>query len=328
VKNPLNDKAVGLGEKASGAGKIKHSERSGAVIALTLGLLGLGLSRMGWLRVQMDVFSAFTVQFAILVFAAIVGLCLSRFKTTATSLLFLLGMVVYGLWPQWTTEGETPVPSNTKRLRVGTFNIDYAPTSTEKLVASLQKLDADVVVLTEYDATWPGLDAALARVYPHLLPCEASPACDTAILSRFPLKAQQGFILQDDLGAVAARLDADFGNLLIVGVHTTRFPHIAKQFRQTHGLSERLAREAGPMIVAGDFNATSQSRLVQDFARSLELSPQSLLPTFPSSMGLPQIAIDQILVRNGIIGLGPAASGDNAGSDHFPIARSFAIPLN
>src|SRR5665213_1331308 len=128
--------------------------------------------------------------------------------------------------------------------------------------------------------------------------------------------------------AVAARLGPDYANLLIVGVHTSHVPNTTLQFEELSALSKRLGTEHGPMIVTGDFNATSQSRLVQDFGKSLDLTQAATLPTFPAYFGLPQLAIHQMMVRSGIVKLGPQTGGSAAGSDHIPIARSFAIPTS
>jgi hypothetical protein len=43
---------------------------------------------------------------------------------------------------------------------------------------------------------------------------------------------------------------------------------------------------------------------------------------------LPQLAIDQMMVSSDIVKLGPQTGGSAAGSDHIPIACSFAIPTS
>ncbi|HEY5362689.1 MAG TPA: hypothetical protein VIJ49_00640, partial [Aestuariivirga sp.] len=97
---------------------------SGAVVGLCLGLAGLALTRLGWLRIQLDVFSAFAVQAAILALASFLGLLLPRFKTLAASVLFVLGIVAYGLWPSLPVAADGAVPDGAKRIRIATFNID------------------------------------------------------------------------------------------------------------------------------------------------------------------------------------------------------------
>ena len=301
---------------------------SGAVVGLCLGLAGLVLARLGWLRIQLDVFSAFTIQAALLVLASLLGLLIPRFKTLAASILFVVGLVAYGLWPSLPAANDAEAPAGSKRLRVATFNIDVGNGHEDEIMNSLQKLDADVVVLTEYEPEMPVFNTALAKLYPYFVPCENFDRCDVVIASRLPLTTVSGMLVSNGPGAVAARLGPDFNNLLIVGTHTERFPNSQRQSEQLSALTKRLAIEQGPMIVMGDFNATTESRLVQDFGKSLDLTQTAMLPTFPTYFGLPQLAIDQIMVSSDIIKLGPQTGGQAAGSDHIPIARSFAIPTS
>ena len=305
----------------------KRRDWSGAGVGLFLGLAGLLVARLGWLRIQLDVFSAFTIQFAILTLASGISLLLPRFKSLAASLLFVIGIVAYGLWPSLTVGADGPTPPGTKRLRVATYNLDTGQGREAAVAASLAKLDADVLVLTEYDGTVPAITKAVTELYPFMVPCEDFARCDVAIASRMAITRQEGLLLGDASNAVAVRLGAEYGNVLIAGVHTARFPRSTRQFAQMETLAQRLAQEAGPMIVAGDFNATAQSRVVQNFARSLDLNIGVRMPTYPTAWGLPQLAIDQILVRTGIVPIGPETTGDGAGSDHVPIVRSFAVPL-
>lgn len=303
-----------------------HRDWSGAIAALCIGLLGLALGRLGWLRLQLDVFSALSVQAAILVITSGIGLLMPRYKTLSATILFFSAIVAYGLWPSLPVSADGPAPVGTKRLRISTFNIDNSDGREDAIVASLISLDADVALLQEYDGS-PKLLAALAIAYPYLVACEDLSRCDVLIAARVPFKQKVNLLLPNGPSAIGMRFGAEYSDLLVVDVHGSRFPKSVKQFAETSVLARRLAQETGPMIIAGDFNATAQSRLVQDFSKSLDLQPMLTLPTYPTAYGLPQIAIDQILVRNGIVSIGPQLGGDAVGSDHIPVARSFAIPV-
>ena len=305
----------------------KRRDWSGAGVGLFLGLAGLLVARLGWLRIQLDVFSAFTIQFAILTLASGIGLLVPRFKSLTASLLFVLGIVAYGLWPSLTVGADGPTPPGTKRLRLATYNLDTGQGRETAVAASLAKLDADVIVITEYDDSVHSITKAIKELYPFMVPCDDFARCDVAIAARMKVTRVEGLMTSSAANAVAVRLGADYNNMMIVGVHSARFPQSTRQFAQMDNLAQRLAQEIGPMIVAGDFNATAQSRLVQNFARSLDLNIGVRMPTYPTAWGLPQLAIDQILVRTGIVPIGPETTGDSAGSDHVPIVRSFAVPL-
>ena len=76
----------------------------------------------------------------------------------------------------------------------------------------------------------------------------------------------------------------------------------------------------------GDFNATPFSRVIQSFTQNVGLTRQTLLPSWPAQLDLPQLAIDHIFTSAGIRALGQETIGDNAGSDHYPVALTLAVP--
>lgn len=306
---------------------LRNRDWSGATVGLCLGLIGLLATRLGWLRFELDVFSAFTIQFLILICASILGITFPRYKSLAASLFFVIGLVAYGTWPMLPVRLDVAAPQGSARLRVGTYNAELGVGGETQIIASLKQLNADVIVLTEYDASLPKLSAALATLYPFVVSCEDTSWCDVTIASKTPITKVARVITNGGPSTAVARMDAAYGNVLIVGVHATRFPQAELQFQQLRTLATWLVPERGNMIVAGDFNASSQSRLLQDFTRSLDLQVASYLPTYPSWLGVPQLAIDHFFIRKEIGVLGPEAGSDAAGSDHIPVARSFSVPL-
>ncbi len=104
----------------------------------------------------------------------------------------------------------------------------------------------------------------------------------------------------------------------MIGVHTIRFPHSRAQFRQANVLGAMVEAMPGRKIVMGDFNATPFSRILQTVEARGNLKRLTSLPTWPSQLGLPQIAIDHILASPGIRVLVDQAIGSPSGSDHFP----------
>ena len=77
----------------------------------------------------------------------------------------------------------------------------------------------------------------------------------------------------------------------------------------------------------GDMNATPYSRVTATLAAQANLTRLTNLPTWPATIGLPQIAIDHIFVSDGIRQLESQSIGNSAGSDHFPIFMKLAIPV-
>ena len=75
----------------------------------------------------------------------------------------------------------------------------------------------------------------------------------------------------------------------------------------------------------GDFNATPFSRLLGTFANRSHMNRLTSLPTWPTWLSLPQVAIDHVFVSRGIRILEAARIGGNAGSDHYPVIVGLAV---
>jgi endonuclease/exonuclease/phosphatase (EEP) superfamily protein YafD len=125
-----------------------------------------------------------------------------------------------------------------------------------------------------------------------------------------------------------AKLGPQAGGLNVIAVHTLRFPHSRAQFRQAAELAKVVEALPGPKLVMGDFNATPFSRVLSVIETGASLRRVTFLPTWPATAGLPQIAIDHILLSPGVRLLEAARIGEAAGSDHYPVTGRIAVPLS
>ena len=299
----------------------RHREWSGAVFTILIGLAGLIAGKLGLLWPRFDIFAQFTVQFIIFVGAGVAGLFSPRFKGVLAGLVAVLLLVGYGLWPSLNVQqSEALVGANEKRLKVAQFNLGGARSSPQAIFDSLHALNADVVTLVE---TAPNGDVILAKLkgdYPFQVNCFDSPGCELAIVSKAPLSNSRLVYAGQAIAMLKATLGPDYGDLHVVTVHTTRFPHITEQFMQFRGIAQALEVEGGPLLLMGDFNATPQSRVLRNLADRLGLSIATYLPSWPATFGVPQLAIDHIMISASLRALSPETVGQSAGSDHTPVA--------
>ena len=208
-------------------------------------------------------------------------------------------LAAYGAWPHVVSaklqQGPYALQPGEKALRIAQFNVfknndDYAAIAAEVL-----RLDADVVSLLEMSSRrMKGVLPLLAKAYPYINSCEDGRFCDMAILSKFPIIEADG--LGEWVGApyVRATLGDEMADISIVGVHTTRFPHSRAQLRQTRELVKLLETFPGELIVMGDFNATPFSRVTRTIEEGTGLMRLTELPTWPTHVQVPQLAIDHI----------------------------------
>jgi endonuclease/exonuclease/phosphatase (EEP) superfamily protein YafD len=300
-------------------------------LLLLIGLGGLIASRLGNLWPEFDVFAQFTVQFACVTIAAALAMLLPRFKFLAALVLLIAMIVGYGAWPLIVSGGlpqqMAAVNANERLLSISSFNTHAENKNPESIEASIRKLNTDVVVLLEVEKSRLLMLENLRKDWPFQYPCHSvDEHCKMAIISRTPLYDTSAQTLWEGPPNIKASLGPEFGGVTIVGVHTTRFPHSRAQLKQVRALVKSLEQFTGPIIVAGDFNATPYSRVITTMAEGSGLVRHTNLPTWPAWLQIPQLAIDHIFASSTLRPLGKQIIGDAAGSDHFPVSMTFAVP--
>ena len=304
----------------------RHRESGGAVFILLLGLAGLFAGRLGMLWSRFDIFSQFTIQFYILAAAGAFGLFCPRFKGLVAGLVAVMLIFGYGAWPSLgVSVTEKQLVTGEKRLKVAQFNLGGERSDVDSVVASLKALNADVVSLVEARAERPDLLEQLKAQYPYQVNCFDKSGCEMAIVSKLPLSESNIVGAVHTLPIISASLGADYAGLVVIAVHTTRFPHITEQFTQLRFIAQALENQSEPLLVLGDFNATPQSRVLKEFAQRLGLAVNTYLPRWPATYGSPQLAIDHILTSSSLRVLSAEEAGQSAGSDHLPIALILGV---
>ena len=86
----------------------------------------------------------------------------------------------------------------------------------------------------------------------------------------------------------------------------------------------RVAKEQGPVVVAGDLNTTIWGRAMTPLrdAGLTNASPLGLAYTWPAALPVMAMQIDHILARDAVI-LNHRSLPD-IGSDHFPVLATIA----
>lgn len=300
-------------------------------LGLLLGIAGLAASRLGQLWIAFDVFSQFTLQFGVVAVAFAIGAVMPRAKLLAAFLLIVFGVIGIGAWPHIASQaGMMPaatVPAGYAALKAASFNTLYANDNVDAVKAEILKLDADVVTLIEMGPNKRRILGEMKDRYPFQADCYQVDYCNLAILSKLPIAESEARVNWDGPPYIQAKLGAEAGGITVFGVHTIRFPHSRAQFRQANLIASLIESTPGHKLVMGDFNATPFSRILGVVQNRGNLTRLTNLPSWPSTVGLPQIAIDHIFVSPGIVALEGERIGEPAGSDHFPVMLKVAVPL-
>jgi endonuclease/exonuclease/phosphatase (EEP) superfamily protein YafD len=296
--------------------------------AIAGGMFGLVLARLGHLWPGFDVFSQFSLHFAMLVAASTLGLLLPRWKLQSAFSIFAAFVLAYGAWPHpqsLARASDKLLRAGEEMIKVASFNVWLPNSQPEAVKAEIQRLDPDVMVLVEVGRQTEKVLIELKNSYPYQYLCTQEPMCHLAIISKFPLRDASFKVGWRGPPMIRATLGGQANGLTVVGVHTTRFPHSRAQLAQADALAQELSGATGALVVMGDVNATPYSRVTQTLEALGNLTRLTNLPTWPSGWGLPQISIDHIFVGPGIRALSDQVVGRSSGSDHYPIAMALGI---
>lgn len=258
-----------------------------------------------------------------------VGFVMPFARTLTALVLALSGFIGIGLYPQYVSAHSRVVDSlrlGERQLRLMTFNTSVINRDTGAIAAEVLRLNPDVATLMEFSEKKRAVLDQLHAAYPFIVGCVPGRHCHFAILSKVPIVDSD--VQEGGPGPLMmyVKVGGGFSGLTIVAVHFPRIPDIAGQFDQMKFLLEDLDTLKGPYVLMGDFNATPFSGLLLKLVERTKLRCLTGVPSWPSYAWLPQLAIDNIYVNDGIRLLEKARIGRPSGSDHYPVIVTIAVP--
>jgi len=236
-------------------------------------------------------------------------------------------------------------------LSFNTWGYSESPDTAQAIVASGTP---DIVVLQELSgAIAAAIDRDLASIYPYRL---MEPGNRKGILSRYPLTNANGS-LPPDVRWFTQAAEVDFGGrrLTVYNVHlyaTTVLSDLtagrsladglaggaAARQKQATALIRDIATRAGPVVVAGDINATDQSAAYAVLAGQLDdahrQAGSGFGHTFPAYRGsfhgvpIPRrmVRIDMILYSSDLQAVESRVIPEHGESDHHPVWATLIVP--
>ena len=206
----------------------------------------------------------------------------------AVLILFLaaIGTILYAaFWPALSQGSHyelaaDPTETEFKLISYNTWTRNKTP---EKIVEFLNGENADIVVLVEFPRRNRKLLQLLRKRYPFQHVCNDKSYCQIVVLSRIPFQASGSRSNWEGPNVVWARFGKALGGLTVFGVHFTRPFYPNWHWSQMRAMAKETFTAQGPFVVAGDFNATKDSFLInafQEFAGLLRItSVPSPLPS-------------------------------------------------
>jgi endonuclease/exonuclease/phosphatase family metal-dependent hydrolase len=186
---------------------------------------------------------------------AVVALVIGRRRAVLPVISLLLAGTVAVVAP-WTPADAGAVASGSG-VTVASANVTSMPST----LPALRGVSADVLVVAEDD---PTTDAGLAATYLHHVYTSGTPR--VGVYSRFPVRALE--LPGPDLPGMRVAVDAPTP-FVIYALHIPRpwwtgrgdyQATVADHHRLVAGVATQVAREPGPVVVAGDLNSTDRGR--------------------------------------------------------------------
>jgi len=280
-------------------------------------------ARLHWL---LELTTHFRVQYLV---AAIVLLvlvawrrqwtaCAALVAAGAISAAAVLPYLPLGFGPK--AEAATDAPA----LKVLSVNVSFRQFSARRLLEIIREASPDVLVVEELTPHAETVLAGLDTEFPYTQKFPAEGAYGIGLWSRLPIESSATIAL-GRVPAIEARLQGPGGPFTVIGVHL-RAPVTARRAaarnQELNELAARIRATSGPVIVAGDFNATPYTPYFQQWLEDSGLtdSRRGRTPSisWPTMLPLVGIPIDHVAVNDGFTVLSHRRL-PNFESDHYGI---------
>jgi len=149
-----------------------------------------------------------------------------------------------------------------------------------------------------------------------------------AILSRTPLEDVKVHLLPshgEPRIALSAVVESALGKIAVATLHLDHKDE-ARRFAQAQVAAAALLKSNYPVVLAGDFNAATDSRTLSVFAQAPWhiLAKEMPVETFPADV--PTREIDHVVTRGLRAARPPVVIAEAVASDHRPILSVLALP--
>ncbi|QND47780.1 endonuclease [Rhizobium lusitanum] len=216
-----------------------------------------------------------------------------------------------------------------KSFKLLSFNIENSNFENGAGIADfILSSNADVVEIFEAEPIKAELQR-ISDIYPYRIGCGVmTDDCDSLLLSKRPFQTQD----MRSLGSlwrnrfILATIDMGGQPVNFASAHLSK-PYFDEFHADELSILGPILRQIhGPLILAGDFNASVIAPDMRDFLKDTELSHAFPEPaTWPVMAGAYGIAIDHVFARAPLRLISVRQIPDAMGSNHFGLMTEFSV---
>lgn len=230
------------------------------------------------------------------------------------------------------TRADPADPRNGWTYKIVSFNMEFSGGNDDRIFSYLDETKPDFVVFQEVPLPHANtLFARLKDAFPSQMICPPKSGCALGLLARQPILASGH---QGRTEAAPPQVWAEFSRpqgspLRVIGVHLAIPLTAFRQARHIEALARETSERRQPVIIAGDFNLTPWSWLLNKLAWQGHLRRHGLLAvSWPSDRRFgtgPFLLLDNVMASAEIKNVSFTA-GPHLGSDHRPVAAALLLP--
>jgi endonuclease/exonuclease/phosphatase (EEP) superfamily protein YafD len=293
-----------------------------SLVALVLVFLTV-VGFMGGIWWGFDLAAHFRVQYAALLVPVVAVLLGLRWRRAALATLLALVVNLALVVPLFLT---SPAPSDgSATLEILTFNVTASNPERSSVIDYLAASEADIIFLHESSTDWE--DALSRSDLPYRMVNAREPGSVFGTLALVGEDAVASVVALGDFGQLSIEVVAELDGqeIRVLGSHplspvsSTRAQARDEQLRL---IGEWAARQEVPVVVTGDFNASTWSRGFSLVTKEADLVNSQkgfgVQASWPAGHTLFAIPIDH-LVHSPELTTIDRRLGENLGSDHFSL---------
>ncbi|MEK7952677.1 endonuclease/exonuclease/phosphatase family protein [Luteolibacter soli] len=295
-----------------------------AVVAVSTGCLPV----IGWIGGgffwPLDLLNHFQYQYALALPLMALALFWMKSRRVAIASLVLLLVPLGRIVPSYLP--PKPVKTDGTPVRVASFNVFVSNDRYQDTLDWVKKANPDFIYFTETTETWADALEHLHEDYPHSI----EEGTGFAFYSKLPIRSHEIIHCSDiEFPLLVARVATANGDVTVFAMHPLPpvSPHWSRALDETMAvLASEVKKTSGPVILAGDFNATRWGHKFEPLREAaLRDASYGKAPGATWMRGNPiiSIPIDRLLYRGEDMDCQRFEIGPALGSDHRPVIAEF-----